>query len=256
MIQRIGSTQNRYIKWLKSLKEKKYRDEIGKYILEGEKMSREALGMGALDALIIEDGLFPELVAEAEEQKMPVYIVSKHVLQSVSDAKTPQGVISVLPIPNRKWDPVEINGNIVVLENVQDPGNVGTIIRSAEAAGFAGVLLCGHCADPFSPKVARSAMGSLLRVPVYVDCSMNHIQTLKEKGYTICAGDLRGDDPLRKVDHLVLLVGSEASGLSEEALAIANMRFRLPMKGQVESLNAAVFASVAMYAIAGFSLTE
>ncbi|MHB1315609.1 MAG: TrmH family RNA methyltransferase [Christensenellales bacterium] len=254
-MQHIESAQNRMVKWLKSLKDKKNRDETQRYMLEGEKMVREAQKAGLAELIAAEDGMYPDLISAAEDAGIEVYTMPKAVFKLVSDAQSPQGILAILAIPQRKWAIKEFKSHLIALENVQDPGNVGTTIRTAEAAGFSGVLLCGNCADPYSPKTVRSAMGSIMRVPVYTDCTIDRLQELKEAGYTLCAGDLRGQDTLEKTERAVLLVGSEAGGLSGELLTLAQKRFRLPMKGQAESLNAAVFAGIAMYALTGITLT-
>ena len=255
-MQFIQSAANATIKRIKSLKDKKHRETYRQYMLEGEKMVKEAIDAKAAEIVAVQEGLYHNLLFEAEQSGAEVYIMPKNVFNSVCDVKTPQGILAVAPIPDIVWAPEKCYGHVVALENVQDPGNVGTVIRSAEAAGFCAVILCGQCADPYNPKAVRSAMGSLLRVPVFTSCTEKHIQDLKNIGYTVIAGDLDGGSTYKKTDRVALLVGNEANGLSSEMLSLADVRLKLPMQGQVDSLNAAVFASVMMYIIAGTGLTQ
>ncbi|MBR1559957.1 MAG: RNA methyltransferase, partial [Clostridia bacterium] len=142
---------------------------------------------------------------------------------------------------------------MVALDGVQDPGNLGTIWRTADAAGFGGLLLGGGCADPLSPKVQRSAMGSGFRVPfMFADDLAAALRDLVGRGWTVVASDLRGEDFYRRPDpgeRFVLVIGNEARGISDAVRDTATMRVKLPMRGGAESLNAAVAAGILMYGL-------
>ena len=140
---------------------------------------------------------------------------------------------------------------VVALDGVQDPGNVGTIWRTADAAGFEGILFGAGCADPLSPKVQRSAMGSGFRTPFMTAADLPEaLTTLRNRGYSVIASDLKGEDFYARRDvgnAFVLIIGSEARGISDEVRSAADMLVKLPMRGGAESLNAAVAAGIMMY---------
>ena len=140
-------------------------------------------------------------------------------------------------------------GTILLLEDVQDPGNVGTLIHTADALGAGAVILSPRCADPFSPKTLRSSMGSVYHLPVYVTDIPDALRTLTAQGYTCLCGHLKGSETLPpKTDKMALLVGNEGNGVTDEAAALC-YAYRLPMAGRAESLNAAVFGAILLYEI-------
>ena len=176
-------------------------------------------------------------------------------LHAVCASKTPQGIAAVVRIPEGSYEsgfPRPAGRRLLLLEGVQDPGNVGTLIRTAAAFEYGGVVLSGDCADPFSPKTVQATAGAVLsvwirRTPAYRDC----VKELKKNGYAIIAADLGGGPPTTDAlseKHLIML-GSEGAGLSADLLSIANKRIRIPMNSnKVESLNVAVSGAIIMYA--------
>lgn len=150
--------------------------------------------------------------------------------------------------------PSILGEKLVLLEAVQDPGNVGTILRTMDAAGFHGAILAPGCADPFSPKALRATMGSIFRVPtLQADSAAQAAAALRDEGYAVVAAELAGSDFFmrgRLPGRLCLIIGNEGAGVTPETLAIATHRYRLPMKGGAESLNAAVAAAIMIYDIA------
>ena len=185
-----------------------------------------------------------------DEQNVPVFLLPEHVFASVCDTRTPQGVAAVL---DRKTE--EARGpRLVALDGVQDPGNVGTIIRTADAAGFDGVLLSRDCADLFSPKVLRSTMGSVFRMGFsFPDDLPAALRELRGRGWSVLSSQLDGDPFYERSGvspSFVLIVGNEGNGVSEPVRAEATHRLRLPMRGGAESLNAAVAAGIMMYDLA------
>ena len=251
----IQSVQNPTVKRLKGLKDKKAREEAGEMLVEGEKLMLEAAGMGLTpsDALIeAEEAVrFAALAARMEACGARVYAVPRRVLEAVCDTKTPQGACAAfsLPVP---FDAAAAPARLVVLDGVQDPGNVGTIWRTADAAGLTGILMSRACADPFSPKVQRAAMGSGFRVPVSVtDDLPGMLKELRARGYVVIASSLHGEPfyegAPRGAEKFALVIGNEARGVSDKVMNLADVRLKLPMRGGAESLNAAVAAGIMMY---------
>ena len=249
-MERITSMKNPVVKGLRSLRDRKGREESGRFLVEGEVMLREALKCG----LTIRDALAEEACApfarELKDLGARVFIVPRDLLEAACDTRTPQGVCASfdMPVPLSLQD---APARIVALDGVQDPGNVGTIWRTADAAGFGGLLLGAGCADPLSPKVQRAAMGSGFRVPFMLTEGLpGALGELRARGWTVLASDLRGDDFYRRPDpgkRFVLVIGSEARGISDATRAAADALVKLPMRGGAESLNAAVAAGIMMY---------
>ena len=251
-MENISSAKNPLIRELRALRDRKAREAAGRFLVEGEKMIDEALRCG----LAIHDALCDADRAEAAESLRScgarVACVPRSLLETVCDTRTPQGVCASFdlpkPLPQDAAPP-----RIVALDGVQDPGNAGTIWRTADAAGFQAVLFGAGCADPLSPKVQRAAMGSGFRVPYMPENDLPAALTaLAARGWSIVASDLDGADFYARPDpgeRFVLVIGSEARGISGAVRALATMRVRLPMRGGAESLNAAVAAGILMYGL-------
>ncbi len=179
-------------------------------------------------------------------------VVSDSVFQYLSDTKNPQGILAVVKQLHYKLD--DLFGEtplIIVLENVQDPGNLGTILRTAEAAGVTGILMSEGCADIYNPKVTRSTMGSIFRVPfVYTSDLAGALKELKSRGVKLYAAHLQGSEDLYTQSYTnpsAFLVGNESRGLTAETAALADKAVRISMSGEVESLNAAIASAVMMF---------
>ena len=250
----IQSVQNPTIRRLKALKDKKAREEAREMLVEGEKLMREAAQLG----LPISDALFDaalavkfaDLARDMERLGARVYAVPRRLLEAVCDTKTPQGACAAFGLP-AFFDAEHAPERLVVLDGVQDPGNVGTIWRTADAAGIGGLLMSAACADPFSPKVQRAAMGSGFRVPVSMtDDLPEMLAALRARGYRVIASSLHGAPFYENAPHggrFALVIGNEARGVSEAVMETADVRLKLPMRGGAESLNAAVAAGIMMY---------
>ena len=243
----ISSTKNPLIKSMKELSSVHGRMSANMFLVEGEVMIREALKCN----LRLHDIIATEKrIATALEISPDAIQVTDAVLQAACDTKTPQGMCATFEMPAPL--PLEELPDIVVaLDGVQDPGNVGTIWRTADAAGFQAVLLGAGSADPMSPKVQRSAMGSGFRIPVCRTGDLpSSLAQLASMGYSIICSDLHGEDFYSRPDpgkKMVLVIGNEARGISEATRAQATMLVKLPMRGGAESLNAAVAAGIMMY---------
>lgn len=242
-MEHITSLKNPKVAAWKALKDRKGRRESGCFLVEGRKMVEEALKSAFdVEAVLVQEGVsFPDGLT------MPVYELPAHVLAAVCDTKTPQGIAAVVQMKEQS----ALGKHIVVLDGVQDPGNVGTIIRTADAAGLDGVLLSNQCADVFSPKVLRATMGSIFRMNLRTtDDLPGELTKLREKGYSILSSQLDGTpfyEREKVAERFALIVGNEGNGVSEQVQQTATHRVRLPMRGGAESLNAAIAAAIMMY---------
>ena len=242
-MEHITSLKNPKVAAWKALKDRKGRRESGCFLVEGRKMVEEALA----SAFDVETVLVQEGMELPDGLTMPVYELPAHVLAAVCDTKTPQGIAAVV----RMKEQSALGKHIVVLDGVQDPGNVGTIIRTADAAGLDGVLLSNQCADVFSPKVLRATMGSIFRMNLRTtDDLPGELTKLREKGYSILSSQLDGTlfyERQGVAERFALIIGNEGNGVSEQVQQTATHRVRLPMRGGAESLNAAIAAAIMMY---------
>ena len=183
--------------------------------------------------------------------------MADHVFQAVSETVTPQGVLAVVKMPEYTLEqmltsmPPEQGGTLLLLEDLRDPGNLGTMIRTAEAAGVAGILLTKESVDVYNPKVIRSTMGAVFRVPfLYTEDFFALLESLRKQGVRLLAAHLKGTRTFMEADYsgrVGILIGNEANGLSERASELAEEKVLIPMAGEVESLNAAVAAALLMY---------
>ena len=254
----ITSTSNPRVRQLVLWQEKaKKRREDNVFLAEGIKMLREApkdwikevyLTEEVLQRLRKEDG---EVFAKIENTGYE--LLSDEVMKKVSDTQTPQGALVVLNRPSYTLEDIVGNGEgtFVVLENLQDPGNLGTIIRTGEGAGIRGVIMSQDTVDIYNPKTIRATMGSVYRVPfIYVETLSNSICYLKEKGVQTYAAHLKGKKQYYEFSYMsgtAFLIGNEGNGLKKETADLADEYLRIPMEGQVESLNAAIAATILMY---------
>jgi TrmH family RNA methyltransferase len=239
------------IKWYKSLAKKEGRLEAGAFLIEGDRAIKQIIS-GNPDDII-------EIISTEEPspfyRKYPRRLATDSQLRSICSTRTPQGIAAVVRLPLDTYSdrlPDNTGAKILLLEDVQDPGNVGTLIRTAAAFDFSGVILTEKCADPLSPKCVQSTAGTVLslwlrRTPRYLEL----VEKLKHNGYSLVAADLGGvEDPsvLKSRNKLLLALGNEASGLSDSVLNLSNHRLRVPTtRGKVESLNVAACGAICMY---------
>lgn len=246
----ITSLQNPQVKLWRGLnKSRAARVEAGLFLAEGEHMAGEAIKENKARALLIDSGAREKYSALAESAKgVSVFYAASHVLEALCDAKTPQGIIAVCDYPQA----AAVSGSLLVaLDGVQDPGNVGTVLRTMDAAGYDCLLMDEKTADPYAPKALRATMGAAFRIPT-VRCAdlPKALHDLAQNGYDIVAGDLHGDPfyQRRKArDKLCIVIGNEGQGVSPAVFAEATLRLKLPMPGKAESLNAAVAGAIMMY---------
>lgn len=247
-MQRISSTQNPRIQLLRSLKEAKGRASAGCFLVEGRNLCEEALRDASVATLLVDEEKM-ENFSVLTEQAADVLLVPAHVMTCVCETKTPQGVAASVRMPASPCVQ-QMRGSVLVLDGVQDPGNVGTMIRTAEAAGFGGVFLSSHSADAYAPKTVRASMGSIFRVPILRTDLQETLPALTRAGYLLVSSEL-GGEPLLHTYHpskpVALVIGSEGKGVSAAVSSLVDIRVSLPMRGRVESLNAAVAAGILMY---------
>ena len=241
----LTSLKNEKIQSWRSLKEKKGRAKYHSFLVEGTRMVQEAVASSfTVRAFLLREDYHVEF---ALPKNIPAYILPDHVFQAVSDTKTPQGIAAVLDLQTREAE----GPRLLALDGVQDPGNVGTIIRTADASGFDGILFSPDCADLFSPKVLRSTMGSIFRLGFSFPASLpDALNRLKKKGFSVLSSQLDGNPFFERKNisqSFVLIIGNEGSGVSDQVKAVATHRLCLPMRGGAESLNAAVAAGIMMY---------
>ena len=230
----------------------KARREQGLFVAEGRKMFLEAPENWVFQVFVSEtfsqDG---ELMAQVE--KYPYEIVKDSVFRQMCDTKTPQGILTVLKLPS--WSEEEVlageNPLVMVLEDLQDPGNAGAILRTGEGAGVSGVFLTKTCVDITNPKVIRSTMGSIYRMPfLYVEDVVSLKQKLQGRGIRFFAAHLQGKNSYDREsyeDGTAVLIGNEGKGLTDQAADAADCSIRIPIKRKVESLNAAMASGILMY---------
>ncbi len=251
----LSSLKNQQVKdWRALNKSREERSRQGIFLAEGEHMAMEALKTGKACALLVCDTLtarYAQMLSETRNQGIQTYLLPESVMNALSDAKTPQGVIAVCKLPAP--EPLKSSDNeiLVALDDVQDPGNVGTILRTLDAAGFAGLVLTRGSADPFSPKALRASMGAVFRIPIYIsDFLPDTLSGLRSEGCEIMAGALHGEPFYSRgsdAKKICVVIGNEGAGISPGVLACATKRVTLPMRGGAESLNAAVACAIILY---------
>ncbi len=248
MAERITSRSNPLVKHIRVLASSgSYRREAGRFLCDSPKLLEEALRWGAPIRTVVctEPEALPPLPAGVE-----CVAVSDAVMEAVSPMKTPQGVLFLCELPAAQL-PDELDGrHYAVLDGVQDPGNVGTVLRTADAFGADGLFLLPGCADPYSPKTVRASMGAIFRCPVW-QCGAKELKELLQRSGLPLYGAALRDDTLdaRQADYrrAAVAIGSEGRGLSPEVLALCDATVRIPMEPTCESLNAAVAAAVLLW---------
>lgn len=253
----ITSTSNAKVKRLVNLKKKrKIREEEDVFLTEGIRMFRE-VPPGLLKEVYVSESFYKkegEVIRQVmKKSRAKLEELSDSVFLYASDTKTPQGILCV--VKQKHYTLPEVaQGDaplLMILERLQDPGNLGTILRTAEGAGVTGIILSEDCVDLYNPKTIRSTMGSIYRMPfVYVPNLKDVLEQLKQMGIKSYAAHLAGNCDYDEEDYrkpCAFLIGNEGNGLSDEIADLADTYVKIPMEGEVESLNAAIAASVLMF---------
>jgi len=235
----ITSLSNSQIKQVASLQNKKYRDEYKEFFIEGEKSIKEAIKFNQK----IKNIYYCRKMIDYKFD-FPGTEVTEEIIKKISDVTTSQGIVAVCETPQYadfKKD------RILFLDRVQDPGNVGTIIRTADAFGFDAVFLSKGCADVYSPKVVRATMGSIFHLPIIQNVAVEEIKAIGNKIYS---STLETNEFLNKLEipeSFTLVIGNEGKGISEEVKSITDKFVKIKMNGNAESLNASIAAGILMY---------
>ena len=249
----ITSVNNGQVKNIIQLNQKtKARREQGLFVAEGRKMFGEA-PRDWISKVYVSEALSGDAELMAQVEKLPYEIVADSVFRQMSDTQTPQGIMTVLKKPSYTIEDILGGKNplVMILEDLQDPGNAGTIIRTGEGAGIGGVFLTKTCVDITNPKVIRATMGSIYRIPFfYVEDVVSLKQKLQNCGIRFFAAHLQGKNAYDRESYqggTAFLIGNEGKGLTDRAADAADCLIRIPMCGHVESLNAAMAGGILMY---------
>lgn len=255
MLQVITSKDNEIVKNIKKLKEKKFRDERNQFVVEGIKLVAEAIEEETdIDSVIVcedcvNDGsIDKKLLYEIAKYKC-VYVTEK-VFETLTDVTNPQGIMAII---NRRDTTSGVDYTqdfIVALDGIQDPGNLGTILRTVDAAGLNQIILSKETADCFNPKVVRSTMGGIFRVnTIKTENMVDALTDAQKHGFDVVVTSLDTDNSIYDIDYhkKVIVIGNEAKGVSKEVQECASHKVKIPMLGKTESLNASVAAGIMIY---------
>lgn len=254
MINRITSRDNKILKMVRSLLRKKGRGQTGLYFAEGKRLVDEAIRYipHSIRHIIVSE----EYVSENTEyldglasSNVLVYVTENKIFTELCDTQTPQGIMAVIEIPTEASADFSSLQYVLILDGVSEPGNLGTIIRTAEAAGIQHICLTNGCVDIYNPKTVRASMGSVFRMK-FLHTDKTFIEQLKSVGFTIVATALYNSIPIEEAKFSgkrAIVIGNEAKGVSKEVLGISDISVKIDMSGKVESLNAAVAAGITMY---------
>ena len=251
----ITSKDNETVKKIRKLKEKKYRDQNGKYIIEGVKLIREAISEEAdIETIVVCDNC----VKTGEIDSKVLYEIAKYncvyvdekVFNNMTDVQNPQGLLAVVEKKNTDKDIKYNEDVIVVLDDIQDPGNLGTILRTIDSVGLTQVIVSKKSGDVFNPKVVRSTMGAIFRVNIIESENLvNTLKEIKKHKFKVVATSLQTEESIYDIEYkkTAIVIGNEANGVSKEVLEMSDKKVKIPMPGKTESLNAAVATGVILY---------
>lgn len=250
----ITSKDNETIKHIRKLKEKKYRDEYGEYIVEGIKLINEAIEEKQnVKTIIVCDNCNKEALNQNsmyEVAKLDCIYVDEKVFNTITEVKNPQGILAVVEKQNKEK---QINFNediIVVLDDIQDPGNLGTILRTVDSVGLSQIIVSKKSGDVYNSKVVRSTMGAIFRVNVIESENLKDtIKEIKKHKFNVISTSLDTDKSLYDINlnKTVIVIGNEANGVSKEIQELSDIKIKIPMFGKTESLNASVATGVVLY---------
>ena len=254
-MQKISSKDNEFIKHIRKLKDKKYRDLNSEYIVEGIKLVEEAIQENAKirQVIICEEcektnTISKELMYEIAKEEC-IYVTEK-IFKYISEVSTPQGILAVIEKNNNEKEIDYSQDIIVALDNVQDPGNLGTILRTVDSVGLTQILVSKGTADVYNPKVIRSTMGAIFRVKI-IECEdfKESLKQIKKHKFKIVVSSLQTNNSIYDIDYRkkLIIIGNEANGVEEEVQEMADEKIKIPMLGKTESLNASVATGIILY---------
>ncbi|TCP32121.1 TrmH family RNA methyltransferase [Scopulibacillus darangshiensis] len=248
-MKRIESPQNQHFKHWKKLHNRKWREKTGEYLLEGPHLIQEAMKKPDIVISLIYDEGFRQrenwMKNNADE-----FIVDTKLFKELAQTETPQGILAVCRVMDEQL--IVKQGRFLLIDSVQDPGNLGTIIRTADACGMDGVYLGAGCVDLYNQKVLRSAQGSHFHLPIIKSDLTEVVNDLKQAGATVYGSSLQGTT-LQNVAHscenFALIIGNEGNGVDEELLSLTDVNVKIPIYGLAESMNVAVASGILMYSL-------
>jgi len=254
-LETIQSKDNLLIKDVKKLKEKKHRLQSCKFLIEGFRFVCEGLESNFDVPLVFisesaKDRWNSFDIQSKLQKETKSYIVTDQVLRSISSTDTPQGIVAV--VNNKSISVENKNGFYILVDKVQDPGNMGTIIRTAHAAGALGIIVTKGTVDIYNEKTLRSTMGSIFHIPIIQDDNLSQLNFLRSNGFKLIVSSLETNNNFFDVnlkDKSIIAVGNEGNGISKELLDIADVKIKIPMPGGAESLNVSIAASIMMFEV-------
>ena len=256
----ISSKDNEKIKYTKSLLKTKGRTKESKFIIEGYRILTLAVECEAnLDYVFINEDFenkkeHLDFIKVLKEKNIKIYKTTNRIFKELVDTENTQGILAVVGFKNRDIDN-NINDShkfVLILDRIQDPGNMGTIIRTADAAGVDAIINLKGCVDIYNPKVIRSTMGSIFDMNIIQSTQEDALRVLKEKGFEIASSYLNTDNYYNTVnykDKVALVIGNEANGVNDELIKESDTLVKIPIYGNAESLNAAISSAILMYEI-------
>ena len=255
MLIKIESADNNRIKLVRKLSNKKFRDDESKLVIEGTNLVSEAVRKGhKIDFIVVSDSYKEDFLDECiSSNSVDVCQISENEFNKLTDAENGVGILAVIDKFDYKPGDCKVSkdGNILVLDKIQDPGNIGTMIRTAVAAGYEMVIAVKGTVDVFSPKVLRATAGMIFNIAIMYVADANELEeVLRGFGKKIVVTDVNSGTEYYKTNldrGIALVIGNEGNGVSEEVMKMADVRVTIPMKGEIESLNAAISAAILMY---------
>ncbi len=255
----ISSSKNDKIKYLSKLYNSRKRKKESKYILEGENIVLEAMNSNAkFDSIYMTPEFNKSIAANKIKEKLSdntnIYIIEENIFNELADTVNPQGIIAIVdePVYDKNLF-LKKKKRILVLDRVQDPGNMGTLIRTALAADFDGIISLKGSVDIFNLKVLRSTMGAIFNIPIIYNVSLEELkELLNDSSYKIISTDLNAKKYYYQLNYnfpLLLVIGNEARGVSYKLNEMADIAIKIPLPGNIESLNAAISGGILMYHI-------
>lgn len=248
-MQIIHSTSNSRYKYIKSLSQKKNRSKYSEYTVEGIKSVHDAvMSQRTVSMLAVSEAFYSEEKFDYPKD-VELIVFETSIFNKLCDTLTPQGIIAVVKTEDKAVE-FDLDRPYIYCDNVTDPGNVGTIIRTADAAGFGGVILSKGCVDIYSPKTVRASMGSFFNIDIIAEKDIEVLRKLKNKGFNLYGGFLGSDTiPYTSADFIkptIIIVGNEAKGISDEVMKLCQ-GVKIPIHGNAESLNVSIAAGILMY---------
>jgi len=255
MMHKITSLDNSQVKQAASLKKRKYRQDLDMFLIEGRRAVMEAKRRPELiNWIFVEEQLMEDYDLLQDFETTKIFATDHRVMRHICSTEHPQGIALVMRNPHWDWQQMLVRkGIMLLLDRVSDPGNMGSILRSAWALGIDGIMLGRECVDHFSPKVVRASMGAILNIPIFASITAQHLDQVQQHGYVFMATDLAKGlayDRAALTAPLVLIFGNEAEGVSEELKQRCQSFIKIPMNPQVDSLNVAAACAIIIAEIA------